>query len=88
MISKASKVNSSKRNGRINMEYQNLTIECEAVINQGAVKQGDHAPHIKMTLEDVRIDNLLIQLVKNLDIETILDYFPDDLIKSYAEGIK
>jgi hypothetical protein len=70
------------------MEYQDLTIECEIVSNQGAVKLGDHSPHIKMTLEDVRVDGLLIQLVKNLDIETILDYFPDDLIKAYAEGLK
>jgi hypothetical protein len=70
------------------MSYQDLVIECEIISNQGAVKKGEHAPHIKMVLEDVRIDSLLIQLAKKIDIETVLDYFPDDLIKDYAKGIK
>jgi hypothetical protein len=70
------------------VKIKNLVIECEQIVCTSTVKRGEDPAHLKMTLEDVRVDSLMVELVKELDVETVLGYFPDHLIKKYAEGIK
>ena len=60
-----------------------LTIVCDEVITLEPTTNGQCAPVVKMILDDVRIEPLLEQLTKKLDIETILDCFSDDAIKGY-----
>jgi hypothetical protein len=65
-----------------------LAIECEQVVCTSPVKRGEDNPHIKMTLEDVRIFELMASLIKEVGVETILDHISDTEIKNYLEGTK
>ena len=70
------------------MNTEKLTIECESIECIEPTLGGQHSPHLKVTLDDVHIDALLLQLANKLDVETVLDYFPDSLIKDYINLAK
>lgn len=70
------------------MITENLTIICDEVDKIIPYTTGQNVPKVKLILDDVEIDSLLIQLAEKLDIETVLDYFSDDSIKAYLEQKK
>lgn len=70
------------------MITENLTIICDEVDKLIPYITGQNVPKVKLILDDVEIDSLLIQLAEKLDIETVLDYFKDDSIKAYLEQKK
>lgn len=70
------------------MINKNLVIECENILCTSTVKRGQDNAHIKMTLTDVRIHELMSSLLKEVGAEVILDHISDSKIKSYLKGNK
>tara|TARA_R110000824_G_scaffold139563_2_gene304736 strand:+ start:1238 stop:1447 length:210 start_codon:yes stop_codon:yes gene_type:complete len=67
---------------------QNLVIECESIVCTSTVKRGQDNAHLKMTLESVRITNLMGSLIKEVGVAVILDHISDIQIENYLRGIK
>ena len=65
------------------MITENLTILCDEVLTLEPQKCTANGLSVKILLDDVQVEPLLIQLAEKLDIETVLDYFSDDAIKAY-----
>jgi hypothetical protein len=67
------------------MQSINLTLVCDEIDNISPSLSIQGAPLTTIFLDDVDVDSLMIQLVKKLDPETILDYLKDDVIKEYLK---
>lgn len=65
-----------------------LVIECEDVACTSTVKRGQDNAHIKMTLLDVRVSELMTSLIKEAGVEVILDHISDTQIENYLKGTK
>ena len=65
-----------------------LVIECEDVACTSTVNRGQDNAHIKMTLLDVRIHELMTSLIKEAGVEVILDHISDTQIENYLKGTK
>ena len=69
------------------MLQENLIITCDEVLTMEArpSQQATEPPVMRMMLDDVYIDELMLQLVKKLDVADVLDYFTPAQIKEYLE---
>ena len=67
---------------------KNLTLECSGIAGTSIVKRGEDLAHIKITLEKVRVFELMQSLIKEVGIKAILDHMTDQQIKNYLEGVK
>lgn len=65
-----------------------LTVECKIVVCTSAVKRGEDPAHIKMTLEDVHIFELMQTLIKEVGVDVILDHITDEYIENHLKGTK
>lgn len=65
-----------------------LVIECEDLACASTVKRGQDNSHIKMTLLDVRVHELMASLIKEAGVEVILDHISDTQIENYLKGAK
>ena len=66
----------------------NLTVECEEVVCTSTVKRGQDTAHIKMSLINVHMDELMQQLINEAGVQSILDYLSDTDIEHYLKGTK
>jgi len=64
-----------------------LVIECEDVACTSTVNRGQDNAHIKMTLLDVRVFELMQSLIKEAGAEVILDHLKDSDIENYLKGL-
>lgn len=62
-----------------------LKIECDEILETRPTLDNQNAPVLTLTLDDVNIEKLMIELVKQLDPEQILDYLKDDVIREYIK---
>ena len=65
-----------------------LIIECGSIACTSTVNRGEDKAHIKMTLEEVRIFELMQELIKKIGPAAILDCIKDEEIKTYLKGSK
>jgi hypothetical protein len=70
------------------MIQSNLVIECDNVACTSTVKRGQDDAHIKLTLMDVRIHELMTSLVKEVGVEVILDHISDLQISNYLKAAR
>lgn len=70
------------------MKIKNLVIECEQVVCTSPAKRGEDNPHIKMTLQDVRIFELMDSIIKEVSVEIILDHISDLQISNYLKAAR
>ena len=62
-----------------------LIVECDEVLSIDPRARVQGGQYVKVSLDDVNVEDLLVQLAEKLDVETVLDYFSDDAIKGYLE---
>ena len=65
-----------------------LSVQCESISCATTEKRGEDTAHIKMTLEDVRIFELMQSLIKEVGVEVILDHITNTQIENYLKGNK
>ena len=62
-----------------------LAIECEEIISTSTTKRGQDNAHLRITLSDVRIDELMSALIEKAGVQAILDHISDTKIKNYLK---
>jgi len=70
------------------MKIKTLTIECEQIACTSTTKRGEDTAHIKMTIEDVRIFELIASLIKEVGVDVILDQISDLQISNYLKAAR
>lgn len=65
---------------------KNITVECGSIVCTSTVKRGEDNAHIKMTLQDVRIHELMANLIESVGSDVILDHLTDSDIQAYLKG--
>ncbi len=70
------------------MKIKNLVIECEQIVCTSTAKRGEDNAHIKMTLEDVRITELMVNIIKEVGVEAVLDHISDLQISNYLKAAR
>ena len=70
------------------MKIKTLSIECEQVVCTSTVKRGEDAAHIEMTLEDVRVTELMVNVIKEVGVSVILDHISDLQISNYLKAAR
>ena len=67
----------------------NITIECTEITCTSTVNRGQDNAHIKMTLEDVRVTELMVNVIKEIGVDAVLDHISDTEIAQYLiTGVK
>ncbi len=70
------------------MKIKNLVIECEQIVCTSTTKRGEDNAHIKMTLEDIRTNEVMVNIIKEVGVEAVLDHISDTQISNYLKGTK
>jgi len=65
-----------------------LTIECSEIACTSTVKRGEDTAHIKMTLKDVRVTELMVNIIKEVGVEAVLDHISDLQISNYLKAAR
>jgi hypothetical protein len=68
------------------MNIGTLSVICDHI--EKVSPTGFYDTRLTILLDDVDADLLMRQVVKMLDAEDVLAYFPDDTITEYADKIK
>ena len=65
-----------------------ITIECTEITCTSTVKRGEDNAHIKMTLENVRVTELMVSVINEIGVDGVLDHISDLQISNYLKAAR
>lgn len=67
---------------------KNLVVECEEIVCTSTAKRGEDNAHIKMTLQNVHTTELMVNVIKEVGVDVILDHISDLEISNYLKAAR